>query len=110
MRRARLILRDVDPECYGRLQVDDSGQPVTDWEITNVGTWKAPRFGGALPAFPGMDSEMIAGLIAEYGPEGSRYTGARENAGRERGCGGPGDPPETDGQDEPKESNSSFDI
>ena len=35
----------------------------------------AARPGDALPAFAGMDSEMIAGLIAEYGPEGNRYTG-----------------------------------
>ena len=69
---SRLVLRDVDPECYGRLQVDDAGQPLLGREVSSGGTWKAPRPGGALPAFAGMDSEMIAGLIAEYGPEGSR--------------------------------------
>ena len=94
MREARLILRDVDPECYGRLQVGDAGQPLLSREITNGGTWKAPRPGGALPAFAGMDSEMIAGLIAEYGPEGSRYTGETAEVGL----------------DEPEDSSSSFDI
>ena len=74
MREARLVLQDVDPECFGRLQVDDSGQPLLSREITSDGSWKAPGPGGALPAFAGMDCEMIAGLIAEYGPEGRRYT------------------------------------
>ncbi len=74
MREARLTLPDVGPECYGRLQTGDAGQPVLSREITSGGSWKAPGPGGALPAFAGMDSEMIAGLIAEYGPEGSRYT------------------------------------
>ncbi len=75
MREARLILRELGPECYGRLQVDEAGQPVLDREIASGGSWKAPRPGGGRPAFAGMDCEMIAGLIAEYGPEGSRYTG-----------------------------------
>ena len=77
MREARLILRDVDPGCYGRLQVDEAGQPVPGREPASGGSWRAPAPGGALPAFAGMDSEMIAGLIAEYGEEGSRYTGLR---------------------------------
>ncbi len=82
----RRILDDIPPKSLGRLQVDESGQPVLDREITTGGRWKAPMPGGALPAFPGMDSEMIAGLIAEYGPEGSRYTGdARPEAGLDKG-------------------------
>ena len=76
MREARLVLPDVQPEHYGRLQVDEAGNPVATREITPGGTWKAPVPGGALPAFAGADSEMIAGLIAEYGLEGSRYTGS----------------------------------
>lgn len=76
IREARLVLPDVQPEHYGRLQIDKVGQPVVAREITPGGTWKAPVAGGALPAFAGADSEMIAGLIAEYGPEGSRYTGS----------------------------------
>ena len=75
MREARLILREVEPARYGRLQVGDAGQPALTREITAGGTWKVPKPGGALPAFAGVDSEMVAGLIAEYGPEGSRYTG-----------------------------------
>ena len=74
MREARLILPELGPECYGRLQVDDSGQPLCGREPAAGGAWKAPIPGGALPAFAGMDSEMIAGLIAEHGPEGSRHT------------------------------------
>ena len=109
MRNARLILRDVDPECYGRLQVGDAGQPVTDREITDGGTWKSPRPGGALPAFAGMDSEMIAGLIAEYGPEGSRYTGEAAEAGREFG-GSADNPAEAGRKDEPEGSSSSFEF
>ncbi|MDE0303422.1 MAG: hypothetical protein OXI87_00850 [Albidovulum sp.] len=109
MREARLVLRDVGPECYGRLQVDESGQPVTIREIANGGTWKAPMPGGALPAFAGMDSEMIAGLIAEYGPEGSRYTGEAARAGHGLGAGA-ANPAEAGGMDEPEESGSSLDI
>ena len=64
MREARLILPDVGPECYGRLQVDASGRPLLSRAITAGGSWKAPCSGGAMPAVAGMDSEMIAGLIA----------------------------------------------
>lgn len=74
MREARLVLPDVQPEQYGRLQVDEVGQPVAAREITPGGTWRAPVLGGALPAFSGVDSEMIAGLIAEYGLEGNSCT------------------------------------
>lgn len=86
MREARLVLPDVQPEHYGRLQVDEAGRPVAAREITPGGTWKAPELGGALPAIAGADSEMIAGLIAEYGPEGSRFTGPPpEEAGEDNG-------------------------
>ncbi len=105
----RVTLEDVPPESYGRLQVDDVGQPLLGREITSGGSWKAPRPGGALPAFAGMDSEMIAGLIAEYGPEGSRYTGETADVGQERG-GGVKDPAEAGGQDEPEDSSSSYNI
>ena len=75
---ARLKLPDAPPESYGRLQVDGGGQPVVDREFSSGGTWKAPRRGGALPSFEEIDSEMIAGLIAEYGLDGSRHTGVRQ--------------------------------
>ncbi|MCY3880170.1 MAG: hypothetical protein OXF74_13445 [Rhodobacteraceae bacterium] len=51
MREARLILRDVEPECYGRLQVDNSGQPLLNRETTSGGIWRVPQPGGSLPAF-----------------------------------------------------------
>ena len=100
MHEARLVLRDVDPECYGRLQTGASGQPLLSRAITAGGSWKAPGPGGAMPAVAGMDSEMIAGLIAEYGPEGRRYTGdappaARaedDRTARRMGRGAPGGP------------------
>ena len=76
MDEARLVLSDVQPEHYGRLQVGEGGQPVVAREIAQGGVWKALKPGGVLPAFAGIDSEMIAGLIAEYGPEGSRCTGS----------------------------------
>lgn len=75
MREARLHLPDVRPEHYGRLQVDAEGRPVVNREIVAGERWKAPELGGALPTFDGIDSEMIAGLIAQCGLEGSRYTG-----------------------------------
>ena len=75
---ARLKLPDAPPESYGRLQVDGGGQPVVDREFSSGGTWKVPRRGGALPSFEEIDSEMIAGLIAEYGLDGSRHTGVRQ--------------------------------
>ena len=76
MREARLILPDIRPEHYGRLQIDAKGRPVVSREIVTGERWKAPELGGALPTFDGIDSEMIAGLIAQFGLEGSRYTGS----------------------------------
>ena len=95
MQDARLVLPDVQPEHYGRLQIDEGGRPVVAREITQSGAWKAPKPGGALPAFAGVDSEMIAGLIAEYGPEGSRYTGSPAEVASEGSAPGPFDIPET---------------
>ena len=109
MREARQVLQDVRPEHYGRLEVNDAGQPVTAREITSGGTWIAPMPGGALPAFAGMDSEMIAGLIAEHGPEGSRHTGKAAKAVPDGGA-GPDGPAETDGRDGPEDGGSPFDT
>ena len=95
MRDARLVLPDVQPEHYGRLQIDEAGRPVVAREITQGGAWKAPEPGGALPAFADADSEMIAGLIAEYGPEGSRYTGSPTEEAFEDSASGPFDIPKT---------------
>ena len=74
LHEARLILQKINPAHYGRLQVDNAGNPVGGRKQEEGGMWVAPQRGGALPAFEGIDSEMIAGLIAEYGQEGSRYT------------------------------------
>ena len=46
IRQARLIPRNVEPDCHGRLEVDDAGQPVVSRDFTSRGTWKAPRPGG----------------------------------------------------------------
>ena len=75
MREARLYLQDISPEHYGRLQVDAEGRPVVSRETVAGERWKTPMAGGALPTFDGIDSEMIAGVIAQYGLEGSRHTG-----------------------------------
>ncbi len=74
---ARVTLHRMRPEVSGRLQVDESGRPVVNRELVDGGRWITPRPGGALPSFDGIDSEMIAGLVAEYGPEGSNLTGSR---------------------------------
>ena len=50
---------------------------MTCRKIVSGGNWVDPKVGGAMPSFAGTDSEMIAELIAEYGPEGSRYTGGK---------------------------------
>ena len=74
LHEATLILGDMPADQYGRLQVGRRGQPVLSRECGLDGHWIRPRPSGALPSFEGADSEMIAGLIAEYGPEGSRFT------------------------------------
>ena len=86
MREARQVLRDVRPEHYGHIEVGDDDQPLTARESRPGGIWIAPMPGGALPAFAGMDSEMIAGLIAEFGPEGSRHAAGGANAGSGSGA------------------------
>lgn len=89
MQDARLVLPDVQPEHYGRLQIDEADRPVVAKEIAQGGKWKTPKPGGALPAFADVDSEMIAGLIAEYGLEGSRYTGSPTERMHEDSASGP---------------------
>ena len=69
---AQIVLRSVAPECYGRLEVDAQRQPVLTRTVTTGGHWAPPQRGGGMPSFEGVDSEMIAGLIEEYGLEGSR--------------------------------------
>ncbi len=69
------ILDGIPHELYGCLQVDDGGQPMLSRETNHeVGQWIYPKRNGCMPSFSGMDGEMIAGLIAEYGRDGSRYT------------------------------------
>ena len=74
IREARVALRSVEPECYGRLEVDTRKRPVLTRAVTSGGNWVAARPGGGMPSFEGIDSEMIAGLIEEYGVEGSHWT------------------------------------
>ena len=64
----------IEPRV-GRLHVAEPDQPALVRKITSGGNWRTPGPGGELPAFAGIDREMIAGLIAECRPEGSRYTG-----------------------------------
>ena len=74
IREAHTVL-DVLPEGrYGRLQIAADGLAEVSRADEPGGGWFAPQPGGCMPSFDGVDSEMIAGLIAEYGPEGSRYT------------------------------------
>jgi len=74
IREARQVF-DVLPEnSYGRLQVASDGLAAVSRAVEPVGSWVAPLPGGCMPSFQGIDREMIAGLIAEYGPEGSRHT------------------------------------
>ena len=79
LRDCALILEHVPAACYGRLQVRADGQPVLDPEGGQDGEWVEPAAGGCMPSFEGSDSEMIAGLIAKIGPEGSRYTEDRDD-------------------------------
>ena len=69
---ARIVLRGVDPECFGRLEVDAQREPVLTRTVTSGGHWATPQPGGGMPSFEGVDSEMIARLIEEYGLEGSQ--------------------------------------
>ena len=74
---AREILPCLPGERLGKLRLDSAGQPVLDPEPvpTDQGSWVLPKWGGAMPSFENIDQEMIARLVAEYGPEGSRHTG-----------------------------------
>ncbi len=77
--KAREILPRMPGERLGKLQLDsrdaalalDSVEPVE----SDGDSWFRPKLGGAMPAIEGMDREMIAALVAEYGEHGSRYTG-----------------------------------
>ncbi len=71
---ARLVLDALPEGRYGCLQVASDGLAVVSRADERGGRWVAPQPGGCMPSFEGIDREMIARLIAEYGPEGSRYT------------------------------------
>lgn len=75
--KAREILPRMPGERLGKLQLDRRSQPMLSLEPveTREDSWIRPRPGGAMPAIEGMDGEMIAALVAEYGEHGSRYTG-----------------------------------
>lgn len=74
--KAREVLSRMPGERLGKLQLDGGAQPVLSLEPVETGGdfWVSPRPGGAMPAIEGMDAEMIAALVAEYGEHGSRYT------------------------------------
>ena len=69
-----LVLDRLPEGRYGRLQVTSEGFAAVSRDDAPEGRWIAPQPGGCMPSFDGIDREMIAGLIAEYGREGSRYT------------------------------------
>ena len=75
--KARKILSRMPGECLGKLQLDGNSRPVLSLEPMETGedSWVRPKPGGAMPAIEGMDGEMIAALVAEYGEHGSRFTG-----------------------------------
>ena len=58
---ARVALRSVEPECYGRLEVDTRKRPVLTREVTSGGHWVAPLLGGGMPSFEGIDREVTSG-------------------------------------------------
>ena len=70
--KARLILPRLPESWLGKLQLSNKGQPVLDKEPIAIegGSWIQPELGGALPTFEGIDDQMVANLIAEYGKEG----------------------------------------
>lgn len=74
IREARQVLDRLPEGRYGRLQVTSEGLAAVSRDDAPGGRWIAPQPGGCMPSFDGIDREMIAGLIAEYGREGSRYT------------------------------------
>ncbi len=73
MQEARETLGRLTAAFMDRLQVDGDGLPVTEAGTVEAGRWIPPVRGGAMPSFAGMDGEMIEGLVAEYGVEGSRH-------------------------------------
>ncbi|MCY4100703.1 MAG: hypothetical protein OXF46_07255 [Rhodobacteraceae bacterium] len=60
----------------GKLQLNNKGQPILDKDLvaTEGESWILPELGGALPTFEGVDDQMVASLIAEYGEEGIQPT------------------------------------
>ena len=70
--KARLILPRLPESWLGKLQLSNKGQPVLNKEPIAIegGSWIQPELGGALPTFEGIDDQMVANLIAEYGKEG----------------------------------------
>ena len=70
--KARLILPRLPESWLGKLQLSNKGQPVLDKEPITIegGSWIQPELGGALPTFEGIDDQLVANLIAEYGKEG----------------------------------------
>ena len=80
---AREILPCLPGERLGKLQMNSAGRPVLDRKPVPVGqgSWVSPKWGGAMPSLEDIDREMIARLIAEYGPEGSRHTGKPDASG-----------------------------
>ncbi|MCY3674828.1 MAG: hypothetical protein OXG21_07660 [Rhodobacteraceae bacterium] len=78
--KARLILPRLSESCLGKLQLCNKGQPVLDKEPVEIkgGSWILPELGGALPTFEGIDDQMVANLIAEYGREGIHPTDSIE--------------------------------
>ncbi len=74
IREARFVLDILPEDRYGHLQIGSDGLVAVSKEPMPGGRWIAPQPGGCMPSFDGIDHEMIARLIAEYGPEGSRYT------------------------------------
>ena len=73
LNEARMILEELPAGHQGFLQVAANAQPVLSRDTERSGDWIAPSPGGCMPSFKGDDSEMIAGLIAEFGPDGSRH-------------------------------------
>lgn len=78
--KARLILPRLSEAWLGKLQLCNKGQPVLDKEPVAIegGSWILPELGGALPTFEGIDDQMVANLIAEYGKEGIQPTDSIE--------------------------------
>ena len=74
--KARLILPRFPELWLGKLQLNNKGQPILDKDLvaTEGESWILPELGGALPTFEGIDDQMVAALIAEYGEEDNQPT------------------------------------